>query len=831
MPPTASLGSWIKECRQALDLTQADLAQRVGCAVDTIYRLEAGTRRPSKEIAARLAAVLEIPAEQISAFLRLARAAPAAAPEQPLPAASTAGPAATPALPPRQHPAAYQTNLPTPPTPLVGREQEVADLRAELLRQDMRLLTLLGPGGVGKTRLSLEVAAEVRDDFADGVFFVSLEAITDPGLVARAIAEALGVKEATGETVQESLLASLRAKQLLLVLDNFEQVIAAAPLVAELLSRCGALKTLVTSREPLRLRGEWLFDLEGLGYPVEGATDGLEDHSAVRLFVQRAQQVQRQWSPVKREMEAIIRICRLAEGLPLAIELAAAAVRDHSCVEIAHALERGLHALAVAARDTPERHQSIQATLEYSSRLLSMEERGLLARLAIFRGGFGEEAAVEVGDAAPTVLAALLAKSLVRQMVQVDGTRRYQLHALVLQYADEKLREAGEQIIMRDRHLHYYLQQIEVVEAQLYGREQARWLAHLEREHDNLRAALSWAIERGAVEHALRLAAALEHFWYLHGYWTEGRAWLARVLAQSDPAAPTQVRGCVLLAAGELADAQCDYPQAMAFYEESLTLFRELGDDLHIALAIQGLAHVALNQRNYEQARTLFEASLPLLRVNGNNLSIGRALHGLGDVLLMQGNLELAAARFEEGLGYYRAAGDQGAIAASLIYAGDVAHQRGDLSRARALCEEGLLLSRELGHKLGISWALGRLGAIMQDEGDYERAEACFGECLQVRHELRDTQGIAWALEGLAAVAAGRRQPERAAQLWGQAEALREAVGAPLSLTVRATYERHVMVARAEMDEDRFAVAWAAGQRMSLEQAIAYALETGEPAR
>ena len=822
MAAAPSVGSWLKRRRQVLDLTQPELARRVGCSVDTIYRIEAGMRRPSKQIASRLAAVLEIPGEQIPSFLRLARGAPEAA----IAEQASRAPADATARRPRATPKGSPSNLPAPPAPLVGREQELAEVRAQLLRHEVRLLTLIGPAGVGKTRLSLEVAADLLDEFDDGVFFVGLEAVAGAELVGPAIARTLGVREGAGETLREVLLTYLRDRQLLLVLDNFEQVVAAAPVVAELLSSCAGLKLLVTSREPLRVRSEWLFDLDGLSYPPDEEADGFERYGAVQLFVQRAQQFKRRWMPAGREAQAVVRICRLVEGLPLALELAAAAVRERSCREIARELESGLHALATSARDVPERHQSMWAALEHSWQGLSEVERAVLARLAVFRGGFDEAAAVAVSGSLRSVLAALLAKSVVRQTAQSDGEYRHRLHELVRQYAGEKLRDAGESTATSDRHLDYYLNLAEGAAPRLVGPEQAAWLSRLESEHENLRVALGWALESRQVERALRLAAALERFWYLRGYWSQGRAWLARSLAQSGSSVPSLARARALLSAGELARHQSDYGAAIALLTESEALFQEPGDELLRGLALQGLAYVAHNQGDFDRARTLWEELLPLFRAHGDTWRIGQALHGLGYVLLNQGGVERAEQLFAEGLRLYRAVEDKGAIADSLTFAGSVALQRGDLSRAQALCAEGMLLHREIGNKHGLAWALRLLGSVMQEQGDYDQAETYDCESLRVRYELRDEHGSAWSLEGLAEVACARRQPERAARLWGQAEALREAVGVPMPPDEPVLYERSVAAARAQTSSELFAAAWTEGRRMALDAAVTYALRS-----
>jgi predicted ATPase/Tfp pilus assembly protein PilF len=707
----------------------------------------------------------------------------------------------------------------------VGREQEVKELRAQLQGADVRLVTLIGQPGVGKTRLSLEIAADLAPAFSDGVYFVPLAAITDSELVGQAIAGILGVKEAPGEMIQQSLVAFLRNRRLLLVLDNFEQVVLAAPLVAELLSASPGLKILVTSREPLGLWSEWLFDVDGLPYPPDDNAMDLEAYSAVRLFTQRARQIQRRWVPAGSEAQAVARICRLVEGLPLAIELAASAVRERSCVEIANEIERGVHALARAAYDLPERHQSMRAALEHSWQLLCVEERCMFPRLAVFRGGFVAAAALDVAGTQPALLSRFVHRSLLRHSVQADGTSRYYLHELVRHYGGEKLREAGETVATRDRHLSFFLHLAEASEPLLTGPQKAEWLTRLEREHDNLRAALAWALESHQVESALRLGAALGQFWCLHGHWSEGRSWLARALAKSDPSSCSVGRGTALLAAGRLADYQSDYAAAISLLEESESVFRDLGDDLRVALAWQALAHIAHNRREFQRARTLWDQVLPVFRASGDPLRIGQALHGLGYVLLNQGDYERAAQLFDEGLLHYRAVGDRGQIGSSLTFAGYLAWLRGDFVRARALCEEATLLTREVGDKQGLAWALRQLGDVAYSEGDYDGATTYISESLKLRWELRDPHGSAWSLEGLADIARLRGQVERAVRLWGQAEALREHVGVPLARHERELRDGHVASARTYLGAERFEQAWGEGVRMSLEEVVEYALE------
>jgi predicted ATPase/DNA-binding XRE family transcriptional regulator len=822
MPAAPSFALWLKQRRKALDLTQAALAERVGCSVDTIYRFEAGTRRPSRQVATRLALILEIPATQIASFMRHARQTPGESESDDDDSASYASSTTQQLL---RRAVARPPRLPGRSTPLIGREQEIAEIRDRLLREDVRLLTLLGPPGVGKSRLSLEVAAYFAGHFEDGVFFVPLTEVVDPDLVAHHLAHIVGAEEMAGETIEESLVLSLHDRHVLLVLDNFEHIVEAAPFVAELIMDCPRLKVLTTSREPLRLRSEWLFDVDGLSYPQDDELTGLEQYGAVRLFSQRASQMNRRWSLDSDDVGGVVRICRLVEGLPLALELAAAATRERTSAEIARDLEHGLQALVAGTRDLPPRHQSMWAAIDHSWQLLAQSEQEVFRRLAIFRGGFDEQAAIDICGAAPAVLNALLAKSLLRLDSEPDETRRLAFHALVRQFATEKLEASGEVMTLQKRHLHYFLGQAEVAEPRLMTSEQSAVLRQLEHDQDNLIAALRWATRNCHVEEALRLAASLKRFWYLRGDWSEGRTSLERALALGNAVQPSLARGRALLAAGELALYQSDYATALTRLRESEQLFQHLGDDLHTALARQALAHLAHNQHDFTWAQTLWRQILPVFRRDCDPQRIGQALHGLGYVMLNLGDLEEAARLFTEGLGYYRQGGDQGAIAGSLTFAGTAAFQRGDLVAARALCEESVKLNREVGNRHGLAWALRLSGSIARAEGDETRAELDIRESLRLRWELRDPHGVAWSLEGLAEVATARQQADRAARLWGQAELLRETVGVTMATDERQVYERNVAEARTQIEASRFAAAWAAGRQMSIQEAVTYGLD------
>ncbi|HEU5101638.1 MAG TPA: tetratricopeptide repeat protein, partial [Roseiflexaceae bacterium] len=805
-------------------------------------------------------------------------------------------------------------NFPAQTTLLIGRETELVELGAWLENPACRLVTIVGPGGIGKTRLALAAATEQAQAFTHGAAFVPLAAIHSATFLASAIMTALDVALQGQRDPRDQLLEYLREKELLLLLDNFEQLLApdvreeesGAVLLTDMLQRAPSVTLLVTSRERLALPGEWLFDLAGLSYPLGDPIAGVEAYDSVRLFLQRAGQVRRQFALVESETRAVARICRLVEGLPLAIELAVAGLRGRSCMAIADAIESSLSVLTTGLRAIPERHRSVWATFEHSWRLLSDEERQVFPRLSVFRGGFEEEAAAQVAQATPQLLAMLMDKSLLRW----DGVARYDMHELVRQYAGEKLEQAGETETLHRRHGECYLALAEAAEPKLHDADQRVWLNRLEAEHDNLRAALAWSLSaQDNLAMGVQLAGTLWPFWHLRGYLSEGRDWLARLLARvQESGAPASVRAKALHGAGALANVQGDYVQALVlcgeslalfreledkhsmamalgelgfvaqqqgdyeqargFHEESLAIFRELGEKHGIANAIYSLGRVARNLGDYRRATTLYQEGLNLFREQGDRWGIGIALGSLGMMAWLMGNYAEASALFEQGLivwqelahtsgiadtlnhlglvareqGDYATAralfeqslalqreqGRDDRIALSLHDLGTVARHQGEYGRARMLLEESLALVRQLGDKGAIALVLSHLGQLAQAEGDFGRAAGHYDESLRLFSGLEDKAGIAWCLVELAEVCQAQGQPERAVRLLAAAEALLAAIGRGLEPAVRADYERSLAVARVQLDEATFAAAWAAGRAMTLEQAMAYALEESE---
>jgi len=572
----------------------------------------------------------------------------------------------------RRHP----TNLLVPRDPLIGREDELDALRRLVRRADVGLVTLTGAGGIGKTRLALQVAADLLDDFPDGVHVVSLAAIRNPELVASAIGQALGVNETGDQPLMASLRAFLHDRQLLLLLDNMEQVLESAPLVTSLLSSCPGLKVLATSRIVMHLSGEHEFPVPPLALPnlqQLPQVQALSQSASIALFVQRAQAIQRSFSLSAANASIIAEICVRLDGLPLTLELAAARLRVLSPADLLARLTNRLTILTGGPRDLPARQQTLRDTIDWSYDLLPSEAQRLFRRLAPFAGGFtfaaAETLVADPGNLAGTSsrrstsiaalegISSLIDNSLVQPVASVDNEPRFTMLETIREYAIERLEESGEAGAIRRRHARHYLELIETTEPAFFNREWPVWLRRLEQEHDNLRAALQSTLSGGETELALCLAGALVWFWYDRGHLSEGRRWLATVFAQA-VTAPSVARAKALIGAGSLAHRQYDLDRAVEHLDEGLRLSRELGDDWSSALALINLGLVAHDQGDYARARELHEESLGLCRASGNAWGIGISLSNLGWAALFSGDLGGARSVTEEALVLRRQLGD-----------------------------------------------------------------------------------------------------------------------------------------------------------------------------
>ncbi len=849
-----SFGNWVKRRRKALDLTQRDLAKKLGCSLSAIVKIESDERRPSRQITELLAECLNIPADQRALFLKIARQ------EKGIQSLDTISvPLTQPFLLVTDQ---SKSSLPFPMTSLIGREHEVDMVLEQLLNPSCRLLTLTGPGGVGKTRLALEVAHRLHDVFNHGVYFVPLVGTTSSEFILPAIADSLGFTVANVGDAKAQLFRVLRGKNILLVLDNLEHLMDGVQLLSELLESVPEVKLFSTSREPLNLHAEWTFNVQGLPIPATTSRENLESNSAAALFMQRARQARLDFSPTDADLPDIEQICQLVEGLPLGLELAAVWVRTLSCREIAQEIENNLDFLSSSARDIPSRHHSIRAVFDSSWHLLSTKEQKALMRLSVFRGGFTRDAAAQVSGATLSILSALVNKSLVRRSMD----DRYDLHELIRQYAQGWLMRSGYFEDARNQHLKFFLTLVEEANQKECGAEQILWLDRLEEDHDNIRAALEWSLRSDDalyVQDALRLAGELHFFWKRRSYWAEGREWLQRALAQSYDLPATRERVISLNAAALLAVEQADTQSANEYAQDNLRLSNQIGDLCNIANAFNTLGMVRWKQKKYAEAVSFCAQGLLLFRELRNQSGMADALHSLGHIAINQGELENAQSYLAESLsiaqelkckiGYVEALGDMGLVAylrrdyataqsylqdslnrfqeanllpgvvSALNRLGDLARYQGDYEKADEFYKESLSLYRDMGDLDEIPSMLHNLGYIATHRNELQRALALFREALSIQHKMDNRAGIAECLMGIAGVFAKQARAQTGTRLLGAAEALRASVGTSLWPANCLEYDRIVTCLKESLDEQTFSAAWAEGKSLTVEQAIAEA--------
>ena len=736
--------------------------------------------------------------------------------------------------PPR---ARSRTNLPQELTSFVGRQKEIADVKQRLVAPDggegVKLLTLTGVGGTGKTRLSLRVAADLLDTFPDGVWFIELAALVDPALVPQTVATTLGLRETAG-SINEALTDFLREKQTLLILDNCEHVVDACAQVAEsLLRTCPNVQLLASSREELGIAGEVSYRVTSLSTPdphAPATPEELTRYEAVHLFVERAAAALPGFALTRDNAPAIAQITHRLDGIPLALELAAARVKVLRAEQISARLDDRFRLLTTGTRTALPRHQTLRASIDWSYDLLSSSERTLLRRLSVFAGGWSLEAAEAVcaGDGIDRFevldcLTQLLNKSLI--VAEQGDEPRYRLLETIRQYAKDKLFDSGdaEAARVRNQHLDYFLRLMEEAEPKLRGSAQLTWLNRLETEHDNLRTALDWSL--GANHQAgLRLAGAAFWFWMVRGHYQEALKWLNGALA-TGAESDTRGRAKALAGIGFLLHQQGDLGAARTAYDESLRLWRDVGDRWWIALVLDWKGWVALYEGDTAATRSVLEEAVNLARGVDDRWALADALISLGT---RAERTDHAAARaiLEESIAIWRKVGDRLGLAEALYQLGTVENSQNEYGRAATLYRESLALFREARHKGIVVQVLFGLGSVVQRQGDNARAAELFAEALALTQELGNKAEMAFDLAGLGGVAAAEGRPARAARLLASAESIFTTIGISISMWPYrvADYDRWVALARAQLDEAAFSSAWAEGRALTVQAAIAYAL-------
>jgi predicted ATPase/class 3 adenylate cyclase len=735
---------------------------------------------------------------------------------------------------------AHPTNLPIQPTPLIGREREVPAVCGLLQQEDIHLVTLTGAGGTGKTRLALQVAAEVVEDFSDGVFLVPLAPITEPSLVPSAIAASLGLREEGGEALEETVRLYLKDKAILLILDNFEQVLDAAARIGELMRTCARLKVLATSRAVLRLYGERDYAVPPLAVPDPRKLPPLDEliqYESVALFIQRAAAVKTDFALTNETARAVAEICYRLDGLPLAIELAAARIPLLPPKALLERLSSRLQLLTGGARDLPARHQTLRAAIDWSYALLDEAEKALFRRLAIFVGGWSLKAAeaVCVTDVETTAeldifgvlegTGSLVDKSLIRRIESMeaydDADPRFLMLETIREYALERLNESGETESTSRRHAQYFLELAERAAPGLEGANQEKWLGVFETEHDNVRSALAYLLALRDGPAMSRLALAAGRFWRLRGHFAEGRRWLQEALDTRDTDDAT--RGKLLYRAGSIASRQSDFAESQRLQSEGLALARTAGDRENVANCLNGLGVIALAQGDDGRASEYFNQSLIEYRDVGDAWGTAACLQNLGNIALGRNQYDVARSLYTESLAQWRELDDSWGIAFCLSGLAGLAIGTEDYEAAVTLATESLEIEREMGDKVEVAYAQRLLGVAQGHLGHTEDAFRLLGESISTCHELGNVE---YSLDGLREMAAlaHKGAPGRAARLWGAVDALTGAAGVEMDQSDRDRYDRQVAAARTLLDETAWSAAWAGGQRLSLENAVTYAL-------
>jgi predicted ATPase/DNA-binding XRE family transcriptional regulator len=814
-----SFGEWLKRQRKALGLTQDGLANQVGCSAIAIRKIEAEERRPSAQIAERIANIFGVSKNDQKFFLRFARGDAKFTP------ADRKKDTPWRALPVR-------TNLPAAVTSLIGREKETADTLEYLRRTDIRLVTLVGPPGIGKTRLSLDAAHTSLSDFPDGVFFVALAPLDGSFLVAPAILQALGFVEAPNQSPSKQLMAGIGDKHILIVLDNCEHLIEdVAPLASGLLSACSRLKIIATSREALRVPGEWVYTVPALGIPPKNLpvdVESIPKFSALTLFVERARAANSDFIVDAGNIHAVTSICEQLDGLPLAIELIAARIRLMSPQALLERMNEQFVLSADGMRAVSVRQKTLNNAIGWSYNLLSPEEKNFFARLSIFSGGWTLESAQAIcGGDVLRLTNSIMKKSLITANRIVGKETRYRFHETIGQFAREKLRTSGEMKIYCLRHLVFFAEMVVEAERSFKGADHALWYNRLDDEQDNLRAALTWFEGVENAEIRLRFAAGLWRYWKNRGHIGEGRMHLKNILESiplgSHRQSPAYARA--LTASGSLAYYEGDMSYSEQSRKEALAIFRNLDDKTGIADCLNGLGNTAISQGNYDLSSGFYKESLVIRKKLDDKWGVARLLGNLGLLAYFQSDFIQARSLHLESLALFRELRNEEGVVNELVNLGDVFYCQGDLSIASSFYEESAVIARKLKDQWGLAYAVKGMADVVFKQGDLATASSLFGECITVFHKGADYIGLPFAFESVAALACAKNKLEAATRIFGVADALRKSSNSPLPPPNHDAYQMNLSILHQRLDPGQFEFAWTDGRSMTLDEAVAYALE------
>lgn len=730
----------------------------------------------------------------------------------------------------------HQNNLPYQPMPLIGREKELETIQKIILRDGVNLLTITGPGGIGKTRLALQAAAELLEDFEDGVFFVSLASITDPDLVPTTILQTLGFTTGENQPASDMLKSHLQSKQMLLVIDNFEQVTAASSLLGELLKVAPNVKMIVTSQAVLHVYGEHEFNVPPLAVPDINNLPSLEvlaQSPAVALFISRAEAVKADFALTPENAAVIAEICSQLDGIPLALELAAARIKLFAPQALLRELSHRLNLLAHKSPDRPTRHQTLRNAVAWSYQLLAPEERALFSQLGVFVGGCtlnAVEAICVIGDSKGDVpllegLASLVDKSMLQHELRENGEPRFMLLETLREYALERLESDGQLATFRKRHLTFFAEFVENIEPGPKKPNLAAWMKELEEEHDNLRTTLQWALENNEIESALRIAGAIWRFWQIHGHVEEGAKWMSLILDHTKKPS-TIARAKALWGAGWLGMVIGNLTQSRAYFEECVAISRVLNDGHYLGLSLHGQGAVARAQGDFARSRAAFEESLPLFKGLENTENVAWTFEHLGVTALEQGDFTQAGAYLSQGLAIFRELDQRWPCAEALTFLGHAASQQQNYAVAQKHYEDARAIYEEMEDKLNIATINSYIGATLFGRGDYVNSVGLYKENLLLSHELKDHWGLAWGIERMAEAAEKLGKPEHAARLWGAADSLRRVSGVLWHPGFHSYYtDQRFAALKALLGEDRWNDLWLEGQSMPSARVVALAFE------